>query len=196
MPPLNDHSVFAFSVFWCSPHELASYIVHQHARPDYPRELRIRQVSGSPDLSPQSYNPPFTEYQLWIPEACPKVVGMYANYQDGGASLVHNIVRLFKVRAISLRVSGPKTEYPICEFILHDGSPATRLIRALKDSKWEFYAEGAVQPFEHLDRYTCRLVRQRFDLDLAMAYSSALGIDARSERFWASANATTMNIRA
>lgn len=196
MPPLDDRSVFAFTVFWCPPHELASYIVHQYARPAYPRELRISQASGPPDLAPHAYNPPFREYQLWMPAACPTVTGMYPNYQDGGASLVRNIVLLFKVRAISLRVSSAKVEHPICEFILHDHSPQTRFIRAMKDSKWEFHQAGPVQSFEQPDRYTGRLVRERFDLDLAQAYFEGLGIDARSSRFWETANATTMKIRA
>jgi hypothetical protein len=196
MPPLDDRSVFAFTVFWCPQHEIASHIVHQYARPDYPRELRISQMSGPPDLAPQAYNPPFREYQLWLPAACPTVTGLYPNYQDGGASLVYNIVRFFKVRAISLRVSGAKADHPICEFIFHDSSPQTRIIRAMKDSKWEFYQAGVVQPFEQPDRYTNRLVRERFDPDMALAYCEGLGIEARSSRFWATANATTMKIRA
>jgi len=66
----------------------------------------------------------------------------------------------------------------------------------MKDSKWEFYQAGVVQPFEQPDRYTNRLVRERFDPDMALAYCEGLGIEARSSRFWATANATTMKIRA
>ncbi|MBL9154705.1 MAG: hypothetical protein JNK37_19655 [Verrucomicrobiales bacterium] len=153
-------------------------------------------MSGSPDFTTQAYNPQFREYQLWLPAACPTVTGMYPNYQDGGASLVHNIVRLFKVRAVSLRISSAEADYPVCEFILHDRSPQTRLIRAMKDTKWEFSQAGIVQPFEQTDRYTRRLVRERFDLDLAMAYCEELGIEARCSLFWAAANATTLRIRA
>ncbi len=155
-----------------------------------------RSIFHPPGLAPQAYNPPFREYQLWLPAACPTVTGMYPNYQDGGASLVHNIVRLFKVRAISLRVSSSKADHPICEFILHDSSPQTRFIRAMKDSKWEFYQAGLVQPFERPDRYTSRLVRERVDLDMALAYCEGLGIEARSSRFWATDNVTNMKIRA
>jgi hypothetical protein len=121
---------------------------------------------------------------------------MYPNYQDGGATLVRGVVQLFNVRAISLRISSADTEYPICEFILHDSAPQTRMIRAVKDTQWEFYQEGAVQPFEQPERYTRRRVRDRFDLDLALTYCEALGIEARSPRFWDTANATTMKIRA
>jgi hypothetical protein len=66
----------------------------------------------------------------------------------------------------------------------------------MKDSKWEFYQVGLVQPFEQPHRYTSRLVKERFDLDMALAYCEGLGIEARSSRFWDTANVTTMKIRA
>jgi hypothetical protein len=192
----DGRDVMAFTAFWAVPHEIAGYMANIYARPDYPRELRITQSSGSPSLLPQLYNPPYRLYQLWTPEIDPTVTVLYPNYQDGGHSLVHSIVRLFGVRAVSLRLSSLKVPYPICEFTLHERSPQTRIIRVMKDSKWEFFTMGTEQSFEQLDRYARRVVRERFDISMAASYCQSLGVDIASPKFWTTSNCSTMNFRA
>lgn len=196
MPPIENREILAFTVIWRPAHEIAGRIVELYARPDYPRELRVTQLNGSPDTSPQLYNPPTRNYQLWVPEAHPGVTAMYPNYQDGAQSLVSGLSSLFGFRSISLRLSASSVQYPICEFTLNDGSPHTRVVRVMKDSRWEFLTIGDPLPFEDTQNYDQRTIRKRFGVDLALEYCRQLGVDVSLASFWRSNNCTTMNLQA
>lgn len=70
------------------------------------------------------------------------------------------------------------------------------MVRVMKDSKWEFFTMGTEQSFEQPERYSRRVVRDRFDIALATSYCQSLGVDIASPQFWATSNCTTMNFRA
>jgi hypothetical protein len=46
------------------------------------------------------------------------------------------------------------------------------------DGRWEWYASGTPFPFEDLNRYTARRIRDRLDRELLVHYLQELGIDA------------------
>ena len=196
MLPIENRDVLAFTVIWRPAHEIAGRIIELYARPDYPRELRVAQLSGSPDTSPQLYNPPTRLYQLWVPESQPEVTVMYPNYQDGAHTLVNGLSSLFGFRSLSLRLSSPSAQYPIYEFTFNDGVPQSRMVRVMKDSKWEFFTLGEPLPFEDTQNYDQRTIRKRFGIDLALEYCQKLGVDVSLAAFWRSNNCTTMNLRA
>jgi len=64
-----------------------------------------------------------------------------------------------------------------------------RTIVAMNDggndgSKWIFTAEGRVQPFEELEKYKARRIRDRFTDEMLERYCAALGIRAFDEDFY------------
>lgn len=68
------------------------------------------------------------------------------------------------------------------------GDPPLLYVRTLaahcEDGRWQWEAEGDVQPFEHPERYSERRVRDRLDRPLLMEYLRALGIDADDPGFF------------
>jgi hypothetical protein len=55
---------------------------------------------------------------------------------------------------------------------------------AFDGRKWAFSAEGAVQSFEDIQRYTDRVLKNRFTGELLEAYLRHLGISAFDESFY------------
>jgi hypothetical protein len=49
---------------------------------------------------------------------------------------------------------------------------------------WKFWAEGRVQPFEELERYGSRRLRDRFTYDMLNRYCLALGLCPFDETFY------------
>lgn len=61
-----------------------------------------------------------------------------------------------------------------------------RTISAAHDgSRWCFDADGAVQAFEHPDRYQARTVRDKFTSEMLAEYAAALGVRPFDESFYA-----------
>lgn len=60
-----------------------------------------------------------------------------------------------------------------------------RVIDATNDGgRWDWGTSGKVQPFEHPERYTARLVRDRLTRDTIEEYCQALGIDVYDPSFY------------
>jgi hypothetical protein len=55
---------------------------------------------------------------------------------------------------------------------------------AFDGRRWVFSAEGAVQPFEDIQRYTDRVMKNRFTSEMLEAYLEHLEIEAFDERFY------------
>jgi hypothetical protein len=69
-----------------------------------------------------------------------------------------------------LRVSGPAGEPPMFY--------ERALSAVATDGRWQWYASGSPFPFEDLNRYTARRIRDRLDRELLVHYLQELGIDA------------------
>jgi hypothetical protein len=73
-------------------------------------------------------------------------------------------------QATQLWISGPQ------------GSPPLMIEREISASanggRWEWHTSGTPLPFEDLDRYSARKIRDRFDRSMLLDYLNALGIPA------------------
>lgn len=83
----------------------------------------------------------------------------------------------------------PSTQF---EFFGPEGTPPLRYIRTVSagiydEGRWRFLVNGPVQPFERLDRYGARRIRDRFDRALLIEYLDALGIRADDSNFFTAA---------
>lgn len=60
-----------------------------------------------------------------------------------------------------------------------------RSVSAVHDgSRWCFHTQGAVQPFEQVEQYSARKIRDRFTPEMLESYGSALGLRIFDETFY------------
>jgi hypothetical protein len=66
------------------------------------------------------------------------------------------------------------------------GFPYIRTIDAgrFDSGRWEFLVDGEVQPFEEVEAYSKRLIRDRLTRSMLLRYLAALGIDADEPSFY------------
>jgi len=79
-------------------------------------------------------------------------------------------------QATQLWLSGPDGVPPLM---------SKRTISATaEDGHWSWIVTGEPQPWEHVDRYAARRVRQRFDRPLLVEYLAAIGIHVDDDAFY------------
>jgi vacuolar-type H+-ATPase subunit B/Vma2 len=54
----------------------------------------------------------------------------------------------------------------------------------MQDPKWDFWEQGERLPFEYVDKYSERFIKNRLTNDMILDYAMALGWDLRSDVFW------------
>ena len=83
---------------------------------------------------------------------------------------------------------GPGHAQTSLEIVGPSGEPPLMGIRSItahaEDGRWSWHLWGRAQPFERTDRYSERLVKNRFDRALLLEYLRAVGIDADNEGFY------------
>ena len=67
-----------------------------------------------------------------------------------------------------------------------------RVIYALKEEKWQYYALGDPLCFENTELYNNRIIKKRLNRAILIDYCAQLGIDVLDERFWDADNALVM----
>lgn len=81
------------------------------------------------------------------------------------------------------------------ELLGPDGDPPLMYVRSLaahcEDGRWTWHASGQLQPFEHVERYGRRRVRDRLDRPLLMEYLTALGIEPDEPDFFGAGTVLT-----
>lgn len=105
-----------------------------------------------------------------------------SNKSDGWDSLLYCITRDRPFEYLSFRVM-PGT-FPLMEMSLVRGGEVARLVRAMKEIRWDFYEIGDPLWFEDKSRYSKRKISDRVDLGLLLSYSNKNGIDFESSCFF------------
>lgn len=120
---------------------------------------------------------------------------MHADNSRGGGdsvSWVGYLSGVLKCRGV-IAHHVPPSQYPYpstqFELLAPDGKPPLRYVRTISagiydEGRWKFLTTGAVQPFEEVERYTVRRIRDRFDRGLLVQYLDALRIRADDPRFF------------
>jgi hypothetical protein len=122
---------------------------------------------------------------------------MHADNSRGGGDSVSWVGHLSGVLkchgVIAEHVPSSQYPYPSTQFELlgPEGTPPLRYIRTVSagiydEGRWRFLANGPVQPFEKVERYSARKIRDRFDRALLIEYLGALGIRADDPDFFTS----------
>lgn len=144
-----------------------------------------------PSMQPYAYRPDCSYGYFWSPLCRPDGTALVSN-----AAIAYNLASRFGHRVIQIRISTTADEWPICEFQLSEGGVERRFIRAFRDdSKWDFFEKGEPLPFEDLNQYRKRRIRDRLTPEMAREYCLALGWNIESEAILASAGLATKLIR-
>lgn len=146
----------------------------------YTEELNI-------DLYDVHNNPSVIKYHLWAPSNS-KGVACFTNIRDGLPSLIYRIRKKHNIEIVQVCLS---INLPDCDFryamrVFHhwsqDGSE--RYVRVMQDPKWEFWEQGERLPFEQVDKYSERFIKNRLTNDVILDYAMELGWNLRSDDFW------------
>ncbi|WP_347253773.1 hypothetical protein [Leminorella grimontii] len=105
-----------------------------------------------------------------------------SNLSDGWNSLLYCISRQNKSNYLLFRIH--QGEPPLMEMSFVEAGNTVRLIRVMKESKWEFYEIGAPLWFEQKEHYSHRKISDRVTYELLLSYSIKNGVDFTSPNFF------------
>jgi hypothetical protein len=138
--------------------------------------LPLQPYSESADAGPMLF---------WTPQSSPNLTAFMPHVQSGGYFVVDAAYQAHCCRVAQVRVSSPSAEYPINEFIVCSGGKMERIVRSMRDSpRWQFFAEGDVQPYENVAAYSARRIKDRLTRETALLYLSAWGAPVQKPEFW------------
>ncbi|HEY7364501.1 MAG TPA: hypothetical protein VIE37_10370 [Methylomirabilota bacterium] len=136
---------------------------------------------------------PLTRY-VWVPTAA-GWTAYFDNFVIGGDPFgpVSYLAQQIRCRGVTIgsRAGTDKRGVSV-SFSLYGSEPTkwlnlVRAVSAVQDEgRWEWTATGTVQPFEEVERYRQRRVRDRLTPDMLERYCGALGIRPFDESFYGS----------
>ena len=107
---------------------------------------------------------------------------MVSNYCDGLESLTYRLSADMRIGIYNFRISSDSAPNPVNSLTFIKDGTFVRVIYALKEEKWQYYALG----------YNNRIIKKRLNRAILIDYCAQLGIDVLDERFWDADNALVM----
>ncbi|MFT0213686.1 hypothetical protein VQ643_13945 [Pseudomonas sp. F1_0610] len=101
-----------------------------------------------------------------------------SNLMDGWHSLLHCISHATQSDYVLFRVI--EDEFPLFEMTVVTAGKTQRVVRAMKEGKWNFYEQGALLAFEDTRYYLQRKIADRVTPKLLNIYANTQGIDFTS----------------
>ncbi|KRC30576.1 hypothetical protein [Acidovorax sp. Root217] len=133
---------------------------------------------------------------LWSPACSPGLTAVMPHVSSGDYFVLEYACKRFGHDGAAVRSSAASDAEPINEFVTYTGNCMQRAVRAMKDSpRWDFYQHGDPLPFESVDAYTARRVRDRLQREAVLRYLEAWGAPVRDAGFWRSAQQAITLVR-
>lgn len=153
---------------------------------DAPKPLKRGDAPTSPIRpAPQQHTVKPMELQLWEPRTAPCTTIFHANFMDGWSGVVKTLGTRTGMECVTVRTSARTSRSTVCEVVLVQDREVRRSVCTGKfDDRWEFFQSGQALPFEHVDRYGRRLVRDRFDAQAVVDFLAALGWNFDNPAIW------------
>jgi len=126
-------------------------------------ELAVQNGGGTPATG-GFYHPSINEQKLVF----------MSNMPDGWDSLLYCITKNRSFEYLSFRIISGK--FPLMEMHFVAGGETVRVIRAMKESKWDFYETGEPLWFENSGQYLRRRISERVNYELLLSYSKKMAL--------------------
>jgi hypothetical protein len=129
----------------------------------------------------------FIKCLLWQPRAVASDLTVFvSNVSDGWQSIIDIYSTRKKLFFFRVEVSDKSDMFPAYTFEVNSCGNR-RIIKSSKDySKWEFYQNGKLLPFENEKYYTKKKIADRMNNDIIIEYLSKNQIDIINPDFWTS----------
>jgi len=134
---------------------------------------------------------------LWSPTCAPHLTAFMPRIESGDYFVLSYACQTMSLGAMAVRSTCDGAEWPLNEFIAYAEGKRQRIVRTMKDPRWDFWADGAALSFEDVAKYEERLIRKRLARQDVITYAESWGAPIRDAAFWTTAvNAYTFVQRA
>lgn len=116
-------------------------------------------------------------FSWWSSDLYPNVVFLSSNKTDGLFSGCCSFQEAIKCDCIMCTMSTSRCSYPKNSFEYIHSNGDIRIIMALKEDRWTFFQQGEPLPFENLEYYNSKRIKDRINFDIIKEYLLKLGID-------------------
>ena len=178
----TNFSFFTFSVFQgCSFDEFTEVFVKQGFEESFKQKtvfIKKDILQMSQYINP-SYNKLPVKFSWWSNSNYPNMVFLASSDEDGLYSRSNRNAVKMKCSLIRISMSVKTPDEPESLFWFQYISPEgkERVVYALRENRWIFYEEGEPLPFENLDYYKRRMIKDRIGNDILIEYLSKLGVN-------------------
>ena len=178
----DNFSNFMFSIFiGCSFSEFSDAVMQSKFYNGLIKNRKAH-LKVHDDISLSNYFNPeiggvLQQFTWWTSKSYPNMVFLSSNQSDGLYTGCFSIQNRLKCTCISFSVSGDKNLYPNNHFHYISSDEKERVVIALKEDRWTFYQQGEPLPFENLEYYNRRRIKDRINFDTIKEYLLKLGID-------------------
>ena len=107
----------------------------------------------------------------------PNIVFLSSNQGDGLLTGCYSIYDILKCKYINFSVANKHCPYPKMAFKYTNADEEERVVMALKEDRWTFFQKGEPLPFENMEYYNNRRIKDRINFDIIKEYMLKLGID-------------------
>lgn len=133
---------------------------------------------------------------LWSPACSPGLTAFMPSVSAGDHFVCSYAGTRFGHEVAQVRSTTQAADEPVNEFITYAGNRMQRAVRAMKDApRWDFFQQGEPLPFEAVQAYTARRVRDRLQREAVLGYLEAWGAPVRDAAFWHSAQQAVTLVR-
>ena len=117
------------------------------------------------------------QFTWWSSELYPNIVFLSSNQGDGLYSGCYNLRKRLKCTSMNCTVATKNCPYPKMSFDYTNADGEERVVMALKEDRWTFFQRGEPLPFENLDYYNNRRIKDKINFEIIKEYLLKLGID-------------------
>ncbi len=138
-------------------------------------------------LYEQHYNVTEDVISLFEPKSTPNTCVMYTNIEDGWGAMVASLCSQNDLlEAYHIKIYDKSKQYYPNYQLHYFSRNYKRVVLCYMDypERWVFYEEGKPLPIEHVDLYSNRIKKKRFNGDILLSCLNRAGWDLTSPRFW------------
>lgn len=178
----NNFSFFTFSVFiGCSFQEFSEAIKKNAF---YSELLEKKNAFLEPNYSLDLHeyiNPErgfvLERFTWWTSMLYPNMVFLSSNLCDGLQTGCHYLQKELNCECINFSVSSSKGLYQKNHFGYISADGKERIVMAIKEEKWTFFQDGEPLPFENIELYKNKRIKDRINFAVINEYLMKLGIE-------------------